>query len=594
MGIEHVFIEYDPTKPTNRFELGTRKLVRSIELTNVEGTAPALAPAPAPASDTTALAPTILDFYSNATTELPYPSSVNLTAIFPRGTGVVTPGALPIVTGGSVSVTPPRGVTVYTLTVTHNNATVTRTHTLYVMPAIPPSITSFSRSGGNTSLYVTANTSVTLTAVFDHGSDRQGSPFARITPGDVDILSNGTATIPVTTPSSQTYTLLVENLNTNVGIARSLTITVVALPSIVSFTRTDSANLYVEWDEMVTLSATFTGGSGQILLSGTVVDTILPNISKNVEVSPGTYTLRVTNPAGDFTEMPITFLQLPNPQITNFSRTANNVAPYTTVTLSVSFTGGTARIMPGNHSFTTNGSVDVTPSVTTTYTLSLYNVNGALWSSQTLTINVVIPPPTISQFYRSANDVAPHTSVALTAVFSNGTGVITPGNYTLASGGGQISVHPSTTTVYTLTVTSTYDANVSISQQLTITVIQPSFQGYQSTLSVDPTSIERGDSFTIVYTVPINVVVNLSIVSNDWQGTPLIGYYPSAVYNLTSQTTDTTSVPGARVVTLYCTQLHSLTGDFHTAYGAFQLYLVYRITGTGVDVQASQYIEGNP
>ena len=32
MGIEHVFIEYDPAKPTNRFELGTRKLVRTIEL----------------------------------------------------------------------------------------------------------------------------------------------------------------------------------------------------------------------------------------------------------------------------------------------------------------------------------------------------------------------------------------------------------------------------------------------------------------------------------------------------------------------------------------------------------------------------------
>ena len=42
MGIEHVFIEYDPAKPINRFELGTRKLVRTIELEHfkVEASAP--------------------------------------------------------------------------------------------------------------------------------------------------------------------------------------------------------------------------------------------------------------------------------------------------------------------------------------------------------------------------------------------------------------------------------------------------------------------------------------------------------------------------------------------------------------------------
>jgi hypothetical protein len=35
MGIEHVYVVYDPTT-TNRFDLGGRKLVRGIELTNFQ------------------------------------------------------------------------------------------------------------------------------------------------------------------------------------------------------------------------------------------------------------------------------------------------------------------------------------------------------------------------------------------------------------------------------------------------------------------------------------------------------------------------------------------------------------------------------
>ena len=36
MGIEHVFVVYDPAKPTNRFDLGFRKAVTKIELVHFE------------------------------------------------------------------------------------------------------------------------------------------------------------------------------------------------------------------------------------------------------------------------------------------------------------------------------------------------------------------------------------------------------------------------------------------------------------------------------------------------------------------------------------------------------------------------------
>ena len=36
MGIEHVYVVYDPTRPFNRFDLGFRKVATSIELTHYE------------------------------------------------------------------------------------------------------------------------------------------------------------------------------------------------------------------------------------------------------------------------------------------------------------------------------------------------------------------------------------------------------------------------------------------------------------------------------------------------------------------------------------------------------------------------------
>jgi hypothetical protein len=55
MGVEHVYVEYDPAKPTNRFDLGTRRLVHTIELEHFRTFS---APAPAPAQPPPAPAPT--------------------------------------------------------------------------------------------------------------------------------------------------------------------------------------------------------------------------------------------------------------------------------------------------------------------------------------------------------------------------------------------------------------------------------------------------------------------------------------------------------------------------------------------------------
>jgi hypothetical protein len=546
MGIEHVYVEYDPTKPVNRVNLCGRKLVHAIDLTNVEG----------PSSNSVVRGSLQISFTTNLSGALLYGGlNVRFFAVFPPGaTGVITPGNLPIVSNGFVDVPVPY-TTLYTLTVTHNGVYDTRELTISVTPPAQPSITSFGRSG-NTSLYVTENTSVTLTAVFDHGTNHQGSPFAQITPGDAqgpyELTSNGTVTIPVGTRGAVTYTLTVVNNFTNVGIAASITINVVALPNILSFDRMNALSpfpLYIRDPETVTLRAVFTGGSGQLITTnGTVlVSNVLISTNFDVEVYAQTYTLRVTSLAGAFTEQSITFLATPYPMPPPiFSSNINNVAPNATVVLSVSTfsNAGYAEITPGNLSIASGGSVSVNPSSTQLYTLRVYDLTWTLAHTAFVTVTVVtVPNPMINSFNRSFNNVAPGTDVTLTSFFTGGTGRIMPGNYTV-SNGQTITVAPLFTTTYTLTVTNSI--NVSVTQDRIIDVVpNPVINSFsQSANNVAPNT---DVTLTVNYTGGTGIITpdNLSVSST---GTVVVAPPSTRTYTLT--VTNSIGVSTARQLTI--------------------------------------------
>jgi hypothetical protein len=88
-----------------------------------------------------------------------------------------------------------------------------------------------------------------------------------------------------------------------------------------------------------------------------------------------------------------------------------------------------------------------------------------------------VQPPTITSFVASPATISVGSSSSLTAVFANGTGVITPGNLA-ATSGTAVSVSPTSTTVYTLTVTPA--TGTAITQTLTVSI--------QSSVTVDPSS----------------------------------------------------------------------------------------------------------
>ncbi len=114
------------------------------------------------------------------------------------------------------------------------------------------------------------------------------------------------------------------------------------------------------------------------------------------------------------------------------------------------FSGGTGVITPGNLAVTSGIAVTVSPTATTTYTLTVTPTSGsAVTQTAAITVN---PLPTITSFTAAPPTITVGGSSMLTAVFANGTGVITPGNIAVTSGVA-VSVSPTATTTYTLTVT---------------------------------------------------------------------------------------------------------------------------------------------
>ena len=227
------------------------------------------------------LAPTITSFVANPTA-VTAGGTTNLTGVFANGTGVITPGDLPVTSGTAVSVTP-TDTTTYTLTVTNAaGATVTQTVAVTVNSVAPaaPTITSFTASSAT----IMAGGSTNLTGLFTGGT-------GVITPGNLAATS-GTA-VSVSPTDTTTYTLTVTN-SAGATATKTVTVTVnIATPTITSFAANPAS---VTAGGSANLTGVFTGGTG-VITPGNIAATS----GTAVSVTPAdttTYTLTVTNSAG--------------------------------------------------------------------------------------------------------------------------------------------------------------------------------------------------------------------------------------------------------------------------------------------------------
>ena len=383
--------------------------------------------------------------FTSSSTSIVAGTSVSLTAVFSGGSGAISPGGLAVTSGTPVSVSP-AATTTYTLTVTPSSgASVSQTVTVTVYP--PPAITSFVASPDT----IPVGGSSSLTAVFSGGT-------GVITPGNLPVTS-GTP-VNVTPTATTTYTLTVTPpLGT--AITQTATVTVVPVPVITSFVASPAT---IASGTSSSLTATFTGGTGMITpgnltaISGTAV-TVSPTTTT-------TYTLTVTPPAGTAITQVVTVTVIPAPTITSFVANPATIATGSSSSLTAAFTGGTGLITPSNLPVTSGTPVSVSPTANTTYTLTVTPPAGtAIMKTVTVT---VVPLPTITSFVANPATIAGGTSSSLTAVFTGGTGMITPGNLTAISGT-PVSVSPTTTTTYTLTVTP--PAGTAITQTVVVNVV---------------------------------------------------------------------------------------------------------------------------
>lgn len=227
-------------------------------------------------------------------------------------------------------------------------------------------------------------------------------------------------------------------------------------PYITSFAPGSST---IEAGTSTSLTAVFGNGSGVItpgnlsVTSGTAV-TVTPSSTTN-------YTLTVTGSSGTTPATRTTpIVVYAAPAIASFTASSNQVALGSSTTLTGEFTGGPGVITgPGNFSVSVGSGqqVSVIPPAKTTpatdiYTLTVTPVVGPA-ITETLTVTVY-SAPVITSFTASPNTAVAGSNINLTAIFSGGTGVITPGNIAVTSGT-PVSVSTAGITTYTTTYTLT-------------------------------------------------------------------------------------------------------------------------------------------
>ena len=181
--------------------------------------------------------------------------------------------------------------------------------------------------------------------------------------------------------------------------------------------------------------------------------------------STTTYTLTVTSPSG--AQVSQTTKVTVTPSITNFRANHVIITAGGAAVLEGSFAYGTGIITPGNQPVVSGFSIEVAPTATTTYTLTVTNETGDT-ATESVTVQVV-DAPVISSFTANPSSIALGGASELTGNFANGTGILTPGRFPMTSGNA-FPVWPTDTTTFTLTVTNPASGAVT-TQTATVTVI---------------------------------------------------------------------------------------------------------------------------
>lgn len=397
----------------------------------------------------------------------------------------LTPGIGDVTGTTWVQVTPTE-TTTYTLTAKNANGTVSRTRTITVVK--PPVVETFTATPDA----VYAGSSVKLEWAAPGATSYYISSDADIDPGQ--FIGKNTATIRPKV--SSTYTIIARNA-AGTSAPRTVAVTVTPLPAKPTLTSFTASPSTVVAGQSTTLAWVVNGATSLSISPGIGAVT-----GSSVTVAPATtttYTLTATNAGGTTTKKVSVTVNVatPPPVIASFNASPGTITLGTSSTLAWSVTGATqlevlasAGTSPG---VVTGTSLNVTPSVSTTYTLRATNGSGTV--TRTVPVVVTAPAPTIHAFTLSPSPVLLGNPVTLSWTVDDATQLsISPGIGAVT--GSSVTITPTADTTYTLTATNG-TGSVTRTASVDVTVPAPVIAEFAAA----PTAILVGESSTLSWVV---------------------------------------------------------------------------------------------
>jgi hypothetical protein len=214
------------------------------------------------------------------------------------------------------------------------------------------------------------------------------------------------------------------------------------------------------------------------------------------------FELTVTDNYGLFSSafVTVTTKTAPTPAIGFFTATPAQITSGKSTTLSWSVTNATSVVISGvNGTLGLTGSVPVSPTMTTTYTLTASNALGSTTAMVTVVVNAATPPtPVFNACYASPVNVMPGESSTLNWVAANATTVSIGGVSTTFGLTGSFAVTPTASTTYTLTASGTGGTTATCSIAVTVS---PGQVPRIILFSGAPQNINAGQSATLTWAV---------------------------------------------------------------------------------------------
>lgn len=432
-------------------------------------------------------------------------NSTTLTPTFSNGTGKIgtTAGGSEVTasatSGTSVTVSP-TSTTTYYLTVTNVPGTTASTSTTITVVAAP--VATSLTAGAST---VTNGSSTTLTPVFSNGTGKIGTSAGgnQVT---ASATSGTTVTVTPANGATTTYYLTVTNSLESTA-STSTSITAVPAPTITSFVSSKSS---ITNGNSLTLTPTFSNGTGKIgTTAGGSQVTASATSGSPITISPTsttTYYLTVTNAAGTSVSQNLTVTVKPIPTA-SLVATDHEITAGEEIIITPTYTGseGGSATINGIGSVTSGIGYYVTPvtTPTTSYTLTVNNGLSDTGSTATSTVEITVAPfPEATSLTFGTSSLLRGSSTTITPVFSGGVGKIgtTSGGTEItasATSGVGITISPSISTTYYLTVTNTIGFSQSRSSALQVHVRPNSFTSPGSLTNI--TDVSTGDETTYGY-----------------------------------------------------------------------------------------------